>query len=151
MIKHQYFKGMDLIPFLHNIYAYETDEKGSLHLTRFSKKQMARYRFDSNKLGGNFGKIAEASSNITLEFETDSPWFGLDFDWTMAVDGCPWFSFDLYVDGVLVQHLTDTNPRCHLFAAPLPAGMHRVQVFFPWNQNIIINHLAAAREASVFR
>lgn len=139
----------ELVPFIHNALETYVDGEGFLRFSRFTKKQAARYRYDSVRISQNdLFAITFASSNVTVEMDTDSSVFGMNFRWQDKVKH-NFLSFDLMVDGCLYQHFYTTKEKCKLFSFPLPGDekTHRVQLFFPWGDEIRLESIVLSEGA----
>lgn len=96
--------------------------------TRFTDSQQAHY----DEVRPDFGVKAHATSGVRLEFETDSERFSFEYH-THIASSREFYYFDVFVDGVMVQHVGHDNIREAVSAVKvkLAGGMHRVAVYFP--------------------
>ena len=132
-----------LIPYIHNALDTEMCSDGTLAFSRFTQSQQARYRYDSARLSQNdLFTITYASANVTLEMETDSHVFGMDFRWKDRVNH-GFASFDLMVDGRLWGHLYTDKEKCRLLAFKLlgDGKTHHVQLFMPWSAEVRVRSI----------
>lgn len=101
---------------------------GAFHFYRFTDRQMDWYE-GYNK---GFWVKTKATSGINFDFYTDSARFAFDFD-IFNGSSRNFYYFDVYVDGVLVSHLGESPMwiKHGTVEQKLPAGEHRVTVWFP--------------------
>lgn len=129
---------------VHNVFSHSFDESGRLHFHRFSESQLETYAAEDE------GWIirAEASASVTFDMVTDSDHITLKLD-IYPGSSHHWGSFDLYVDGVFTEscHIGDLGVK--LVAFPLPAGAHRITVYFPWSLKTVVNEVLLSDGATV--
>jgi len=125
------FTGKELLPFIHGALDTTINEAGDVCFHRFTDVQTAYYKKVGIEQNLNYDERAAASSGITLEMITDSGILGLNF--TLRAACRPFAAFDCYVDGVLYDHWYTEELFWNVACFDLPAGTHRVQVFFPWS------------------
>ncbi len=110
-------------------YAYVTESEGAAEFHRFTKPAESYYQETSPR---DFYVKTFATSGINFDFITDSASFSFDYTVTVA-SSRKFYFFDIYIDGVLKQHLGEQEMwinKGHITAS-LPAGEHRVTVWFP--------------------
>lgn len=115
------------------------EEDGQYVFNRFSEPAKDYYLQTSPR---DFYVKTFATSGICFDFVTDSTSFSFDFT-VKGASSRKFYYFDVYVDGVMRQHLGEQEMwicRGNI-KLPLPAGAHRVTVWFPC--------LAAARISNV--
>lgn len=95
----------ELVPFMHNALTTYTDANGLLCFSRFTPEQTARYRYDSVRLSQNdLYAITFASSNITLEMDTDSSVFGIASSLVCLVISIPLGIISAVKHGTLIDN-----------------------------------------------
>lgn len=140
-------RGRKLLPFLHNILHAETDADGTVHLHRFTEEQIQIYQQETACASVDYAMRARASANVVLDLITDSQIIGLSFLLQEATRA-DFAAFDLYVDGVLWDHRRMDGFNYDLLCFDLPAGEHRVTVFFPWSAVTDVRELILSDGAS---
>lgn len=129
---------------IHNVLSYSFDEKGSLHFHRFSEKQRQIYAQQSP----NWEMKAQSSASATLDFVTDSDYIAVKFD-LYPGSSQKWGSVDLYVDGVFCANRYADDLSITMAGFSLPAGEHRVTVYFPWSAQTVVNEVQLSDGASI--
>ena len=129
---------------IHNVLSHSHDEKGNLHFHRFSEKQQQTYITESQ----DWTMKVLASASVTLDFITDSDYITLKFDFIPA-SSQKWGSIDLYVDGVFYGNRYTDDLSIKLAGFDLPAGQHRVTVYFPWSAQTVVNEVRLSDGASI--
>ena len=134
----------ELRKIVHNVLSCSFDENGSLHFHRFSQKQYETYAMESQ----DWTMKTLSSASVTFDFITDSEYIALEFD-LLPSSSQKCVSVDLYVDGVFYdsRYADDWSMRLAGFA--LPAGEHRVTVYFPWSAQTVVRHVHLSDGASV--
>ena len=129
---------------VHNAMWTEFDEKGSLHVYRFTRQQMQTYEQESM----DWAQKIRSSASVTLDFITNSQSIALNFDLHPG-SSQKWGSIDLYVDGVFfdARYMNDLSIKLAGFA--LPEGEHRVTVYLPWSAETVLNAVHLSDGASV--
>lgn len=134
----------DLSRIVHNVLSYSFDENGSLHFHRFSEKQRETYCQETQ----DWAAKTKASASVTVDFITDSDFIALKFD-LYPGSSQRWGSIDLYVDGVFCANRYADDLSVKLAGFALPAGQHRVTVYFPWSAETVVNEVHLSDGASV--
>lgn len=129
---------------VHNTISVSFDEKGSLQMHRFTEQQRQVYGQESQ----DWEMKTHASASVTLDFITNSQSVALNFD-LYPGSSQKWGSVDLYVDGVFYATRYANDLSIKLAGFPLPAGEHRVTVYFPWSARIVLNAVQLSDGASV--
>ena len=129
---------------IHNVLSYSFDEKGSLHFHRFSQSQREIYAEESP----DWGMKTQSSASATLDFITDSQYITLKFD-LFPGSSQKWGSIDLYVDGVFYANRYTADLSIKLAGFELPAGQHRVTVYFPWSAQTVVSEVHLSDGASI--
>jgi lysophospholipase L1-like esterase len=105
------------------------EEDGFFVLSRFTEKQTAYYK---EKSLDNLYRKVHASAGMRLELRTDAD--ALSFDYrVVSASSRTFYSIDLYVDGVFCDEVYVMNvlrQKGGHVRFSLPAGEHRVTVFF---------------------
>lgn len=135
---------IDLNGIIHNTLSYSFDEKGSLHLHRFSEQQRENYAQESQ----DWVDKIYSSASVTFDFVTDSDYIAIKFD-LYPGSSQHWGSIDLYVDGVFVASRYADDLSIKLVGFELPAGQHRVTVYFPWSAQTVVNEVQLSDGASI--
>lgn len=141
-------EGTELAGYVHNVLGTELDERGYVIPNRFTKKQIERYALDSTKDGVDYTLRCRATSNVTIEFITDSDFAALEFEWQDAV-GIPYMCADCLVDDKLTYHFYDEKLSHKFFAFELPKGEHEVQIFLSWNSIVVLRDMIIQEGASI--
>ncbi len=104
-----------------------TEENGTFVFRRFTDKQAEMYETIND-----FRVKVPATSGVRLEFVTDAESFAFDYRIDIASSRRFYF-FDVFVDGVMVQHFGHENLRVaeSTLTVKLPEGEHRVGIYFP--------------------
>ena len=141
--------GMKLNPsqlrkIIHNVLSYSFDENGKLHFHRFSEKQREVYAMESQ----DWAMKTLSSASATFDFTTDSDFITLKFD-LYPGSSQKWGSIDLYVDGVFYANRYADDLSIKLAGFELPAGQHRVTVYFPWSAQTVIGEVHLSDGASI--
>lgn len=125
---------------------FEEQDDGFLSFHRFTEKQVAYYR-DTNP---DFYKKALASSNMRLSFETDASQFSFHYRAKKA-SGRNFFFFDLFVDGVMVEHCGDAycTEKSGRVVFTLPEGKHLVTLYFPGLFSVALGNFEISKGATV--
>ena len=134
-----------IIPLVHNVQKTEIDERKRLRFMRFTPRQIENYGLD----GERFAERCRASANVTLDFITDAEWFGFEYD-VQTGSHYSFYSFDLFVDGILEDSHTIEGFASSAVLFNLPMGSHRVTLFFPWSAEVMLKSMSVS-ENSVFR
>ena len=106
----------------------EENEQGEICLYRFTEKQMALYaRVNTGFYEKSFGTAA-----MRLEMDTDADTLDLHYR-TFAASSRRFYYFDVFLDGVMVKHFghEDIKEAVSTLHVELPAGTHRVCIYFP--------------------
>ena len=104
------------------------EQDGYFCFTRFTDRQQAHY----DEVKPDFGVKAHATSGVRLEFITNSTVFCFDYHSNIA-SSREFYYFDVFVDGVMVQHVGHDNIREAVSSVKvkMDGGMHRVAVYLP--------------------
>lgn len=129
---------------VHNSVSHHFDENGRLHLRRFTESQLNTYHQEDP----HWVVRANASASVTFDFITDSDYVVLKFDLQPGSSQL-WGSLDLYVDGVFTKSRYMADLGVKLAGFELPAGEHRVTLYFPWSMQIAINEVLLSDGASL--
>ena len=127
---------LQLSKIIHNVLSYSIDENGSLHFHRFSEKQREVYALESH----DWAMKTCSSASVTFDFITDSDYIALKFD-LLPGSSQKWGSMDLYVDGVFHANRYADDLSIKLAGFELPAGQHRVTVYFPWSAQTVVSEV----------
>lgn len=133
---------------LHNYLDLNVLEDGYTQFRRFTSGQMKQYEEDGKRIGKDLYARTLASSNIVLDFITDSDVLGIRYRWRTAT-GHDQAAFDFYVNGVFYGHHKTDDKAETIFAFDLPAGENRVTLFFPWQVSVEICNIILSTGASV--
>lgn len=128
---------------VHNAVSCKVDESGGMILCRFTQSQMDTVTRSS----ADWLKKAKSSAAMTLDFITDSDILVLKFD-LFPGSSRQTASLDLYVDGVFYAS-KQMGLDGKLAGFQLPAGQHRVTVYFPWSAQLVIRAVNLSEGASV--
>ena len=124
------------------------EEADGFHFDRMTPTQVINFIQAEEE----FGPKCEAPSGVRLDFYTDSPVLALRWHKAEVVCGRTFCHFDVLVDGQLLVHSgtmdCGTEPEGS-FCVALPEGMHRVQVFFPVLNKVVIASVTLADGATV--
>lgn len=106
----------------------EQNALGEISLYRFTEKQMALYE----RVNAEFYRKSYGTAGVRLEFDTDASEIKLRYR-TCYASSRRFYYFDVFVDGVMVQHFGHENIEraVSLLQIPLPEGTHRVCIYFP--------------------
>lgn len=137
-------KETDLRKTIHNVLSYSFSEDGSLLVSRFTEQQRQTYALESQ----DWVIKTQSSASVTFDFITDSDYLTLKFD-LLPGSSQKWGSIDLYVDGVFYANRYADDLSVKLAGFELPAGQHRVTVYFPWSAQIVINEVHLSEDASI--
>ena len=129
---------------IHNALCVSYDEKGGLHLCRFSESQRQTYARESE----DWVPKTLSGASMTLDFVTDSDFITLKFD-LFPASSQKWGSIDFYVDGVFYGNRYADDLSIKLAGFSLPAGEHRVTVYLPWSAQTVIHEVHLSDGASV--
>lgn len=129
---------------VHNVVSHSFDEKGSLHVCRFTKEQQDTYAKESE----DWLMKTRSSASVTFDFITDADYITLKFD-LYPGSSQKYGSIDLYVDGVFEASRIAEDLSIKLAGFLLPAGEHRITVYFPWSAETVINEVQLSDGASV--
>lgn len=129
---------------VHNVVSYSFDEKGWLHFSRFTQQQQSTYAQESD----DWAMKTRSSAAVTFDFITDSDYITLKFD-LYPGSSQRYGSIDLYVDGVFHASRIAEDLSIHLAGFQLPAGEHRVTVYFPWSTETVVSEVQLSEGASV--
>jgi lysophospholipase L1-like esterase len=129
---------------IHNVLSYSYDENDRLHFHRFSEMQRQTYTQESQEWIAK----AKASASATFDFITDSDFIRLNFD-LICSSSQKFCSVDLYVDGVFYSKRYIEDFGIKLAGFELPAGQHRVTVYFPWSAQTVVNEVRLSDGASI--
>ena len=129
---------------IHNVLSYSFDENGNLHFHRFSEKQREVYALESQ----DWAVKTHSSASVTFDFITDSDFITLKFD-LYPGSSQKWGSIDLYVDGVFYANRYADDLSIKLAGFELPAGQHRVTVYFPWSAQTVVSEVHLSDGASI--
>lgn len=121
---------------IHNVLSYSFDESGNLHFHRFSEKQREVYTMESQ----DWAIKTHSSASVTFDFITNSDFIALKFD-LYPGSSQKWGSIDLYVDGVFYANRYADDLSIKLAGFALPAGQHRVTVYFPWSAQTVVSEV----------
>lgn len=135
----------DLCKILHNVLDYYFDEDGFLHLFRFTKEQRQAYIDDKSR---DWVAKSRSSASATLELITDSDYIALRYA-LLPGSSQKYGSIDLYVDGALYESRFMDDLVAIQAGFQLPAGEHRVTVYFPWTTETILKAVHLSDGASV--
>ena len=104
------------------------EQDGYFCFTRFTDRQQAHY----DAVKPDFGVKAHATSGVRLEFITNSTDFRFDYHSNIA-SSREFYYFDVFVDGVMVQHAGHDNIREAVSSVKvkMDGGTHRVAVYLP--------------------
>lgn len=141
-------KETELASFIHNVLYSDVDDRGFVNTHRFTDKQLERYAIDSYSDGVDYTARCRATSNVTLEFVTDSDFAALEFEWKDAV-GIPFISIDCLVDGRLTYNFYDEKFSHKFFAFKIPEGTHTVQIFLSWNTETLLKDMIIGEGAFI--
>ena len=124
------------------------EEADGFHFDRMTPTQVINFIQAEDE----FGPKCEAPSGVRLDFYTDSPVLALRWHKAELVCGRTFCHFDVLVDGQLLVHSGAAD--CSIepegsFCVALPEGMHRVQVFFPVLNKVVIASVTLADGATV--
>ncbi len=105
-----------------------TEVDGEWQFHRFTQKQRALY----DVVNKDFARKTRATSGVRLEFVTDANEFSFKYR-ALQASSRKFYYFDVFVDGVMVQHVGHENllEAKSTLSLELPAGTHRVAVYFP--------------------
>ncbi|MBQ7591229.1 MAG: SGNH/GDSL hydrolase family protein [Clostridia bacterium] len=119
---------------------------GEIIFHRFTAAQEKYYLETSPR---DFYVKTAATSGIRLDFYTDADSFGFDYRVTRASSRTFYF-FDILIDGVLKYHLGEEQMWINKgrIDIPLPAGEHRLTVWFPCLTAAVISNVTASDGAS---
>lgn len=140
--------GEQLREIVHNVWDIYFDSEGFLCFSRFTARQQEQYQVDSHKGNVDYYKRTFASSNVVLDFITDSDHFGIYYRWLSAT-GYDATVFDLYVDGRLAGYRTTENKSHDIICFDLPEGEHRITLFLPWQVTVKIKSVVLSDNATV--
>lgn len=129
---------------IHNVLSWTVDEDGRLHLHRFSQEQRRTYELEAT----DWAMKTLSSASATFDFITDSDYIALSFD-LFPGSSQKWGSVDLYVDGVFYANRYAGDLSIKMVGFQLPAGEHRVTVYFPWSAQTVISQVQLRDGASV--
>ena len=132
--------GPSLYPFLHNCLSADTDTGSICRIRRFTVRQYDAFRKESLASGTDFCLKADSSANVMFDLVTDSDLLGVSFSMEQT-SRSPFASFDLLVDGILWNHRRYTRFSDETLSFDLPAGEHRISLFFPWSAATAIHAL----------
>ena len=129
---------------IHNVLSHSYDEDGHLHFHRFSEKQAQTYGEESQ----DWVMKIHSSASVTFDFVTDSEFITLKFD-LFSSSSQKFASVDLYVDGVFYNNRYIDDMTVKLAGFALPAGEHRVTVYFPWSAQTVVSEVHLSDGASI--
>ena len=124
------------------------EEEDGFHFDRMTPTQVINF----TQAEEEFGPKCEVSSGVRLDFYTDSPILALRWHKAELVCGRTFCYFDVLVDGQLLVHsgtMDCTAEPAGDFCVALPEGMHRVQVFFPGLNKMVVAAVTLADGATV--
>lgn len=129
---------------IHNVLSYSFDENDRLQFHRFSQEQREVYALESQ----DWVIKTLSSASAALDFITDSEFITLKFD-LYPGSSQKWGSVDLYVDGVFRANRYADDLSVKLAGFELPAGQHRVTVYFPWSAQTVVSEVHLSDGASI--
>ena len=129
---------------VHNVLSYSFDENDRMQLHRFSQEQREIYALESQ----DWVIKTLSSASAALDFITDSEFITLKFD-LYPGSSQRWGSVDLYVDGVFYANRYADDLSIKLAGFELPAGQHRVTVYFPWSAQTVVSEVHLSDGASI--
>lgn len=129
---------------VHNVFSYHFDENGYLHFCRFSNSQKKAYELESPD---TLIRV-NSSASVTFDFISDTDFLVLEFD-LFPGSGCPWSSFDLYVDGIFYAHRYFDYIQVNYIVFNLPEGEHRITLYFPWSCETVVKSLYLSDMATI--
>ena len=129
---------------VHNVLSYSFDENDRLQFHRFSQEQREIYALESQ----DWVIKTLSSASAALDFITDSEFITLKFD-LYPGSSQRWGSVDLYVDGVFRANRYADDLSIKLAGFELPAGQHRVTVYFPWSAQTVVSEVHLSDGASI--
>ena len=118
----------DLKALTHGALAVKECADGYIHFYRFTDKQIAYYE------NTNTDFYHKALSTASLRFEAVTDASAISFSYHARKMGTrKFFYFDLFVDGAMVAHVGAEGEleKNDSIILPLPAGTHRVALYFP--------------------
>ena len=118
----------DIQSIAHGALRVEKNELGEIALYRFTEKQMALYE----RVNTAFFEKSFGTAGVRLEMDTDADTLDLRYH-TRPASSRRFYYFDVFVDGVMVKHFGHENieQAISMLHVDLPAGTHRVCVYFP--------------------
>lgn len=129
---------------LHNVLSHSFDDDGRLHFHRFTESQIKTYGAEDE----GWVIRANASASVAFDMVTDSDFITLKLD-LYPGSSHGWGSFDLYVDGVFTKSRRVGDLGVKLVGFALPAGEHRITVYFPWSLQTVVNEVLLSDGAAV--
>ena len=118
----------DIQSIAHGALRVEKNEQGEIALYRFTEKQMALYE----RVNTAFFEKSFGTAGVRLEMDTDADTLDLKYH-TRPASSRRFYYFDVFVDGVMVKHFghEEISEAISTLHVDLPAGTHRVCVYFP--------------------
>ena len=118
----------DIERIAHGALRVEENKQGEICLYRFTEKQMALYE----RVNTGFFEKSFGTAGVRLEMDTDADTLDLRYH-TRPASSRRFYFFDVFVDGVMVKHLGHENieQAINVLHVDLPAGTHRVCIYFP--------------------
>ncbi len=118
----------DIQSIAHGALRVEKNNEGEIALYRFTEKQMALYE----RVNPDFYVKSFGTAGVRLEMDTDSDLLELKYH-TRPASSRRFYYFDVFVDGVMMKHFghEDITQAISTLRMELPAGTHRVCIYFP--------------------
>ena len=131
-----------LIEIFRGVVEITRDEEGYFTPHRFDAAQRQTYRTKSIDKEGFFRKC-HSGSGVRMMMDTDSETLSLAYRADRA-SSRDYFGFDLYIDGVLCEHLQQTyeNGRYGTLTFSLGKGKKRICLYFPWSAQIDVKNIS---------
>ena len=118
----------DIQSIAHGALRVEKNAQGEIALYRFTEKQMALYE----RVNTAFFEKSFGTAGVRLEMDTDADTLDLKYH-TRSASSRRFYFFDVFVDGVMVKHFghDEIKEAVSTLHVDLPAGTHRVCIYFP--------------------
>ena len=118
----------DIESIAHGALRVGENEQGEICLYRFTEKQMALYE----RVNTAFYEKSYGTAGVRLEMDTDADTLDLKYH-TRPASSRRFYFFDVFVDGLMIKHFghEEIEEAINTLHVDLPAGTHRVCIYFP--------------------
>lgn len=113
------------------------DLNGVVCFKRMSNAQISAYR---NQNDDFYFKNAQTTASVRMSFGTDSSFICIDYITVGGIDKA-FMGIDIYEDGVLTGHFTDSVGKEGRFTHFFKSGEKNVEIYLPWSCNLLLKQV----------